>query len=193
MARFRSHGWKPEELKIYWNAKQLENLSPKYETNDKQIQEKEKTKLEADDDLKNNQIKEESETKVEESDEVKNKELAAPVETNDNLIQKQEKTELKVDDDSKDETKVEESDEIKNKHLVVEDDKLPPHDPSDVDVILSLRRYPVSKRNHAGKITYVNKGIEKAVFDAPEDAQLIVLNFAVSHSLDIFLDYISIF
>jgi hypothetical protein len=193
MARFRSHGWKPEELKIYWNAKQLENLSPKHETNDKQIEEKEKTKLEADhdskDEAKNNQIKEESETKVEESDEVKNKELAAPVETNDNQIQKEEKTELKADDDSKDE----ESDEVKNKHLVAEDGNLPPHDPSDVDVILSLRRYPVSKRNHAGKITYVNKGIERAVFDAPEDAQLIVLNFAVSHSLDIFLDYISIF
>jgi LPS O-antigen subunit length determinant protein (WzzB/FepE family) len=174
MARFRSHGWKPEELKIYWNAKQLENLSPKHETNDKQIQEKEKTKLEADDDskdeAKNNQIKEETETKVEESDEVKNKELAAPVETKD-----------------------EDADEVKTKQIVAEAENLLPHDPSDADVILSLSQYPVSKRNHAGKITYVNKGIEKAVFDAPEDAQLIVLNFAVSHSLDIFLDYISTF
>ena len=61
-----------------------------------------------------------------------------------------------------------------------EDDRKPPHDPSDADVIDALRRNPVSKRNHAGKIAYVNQGIEKAVFDVPEDAQIIVLNFAVS-------------
>lgn len=102
MSRFRSQGWEPNELKIYWNAKQLENLCPKEEKND-----------------------------------------------------------------------------------------LPPHDPSDADVIVALRQYPVSKRNHDVTITYVNKGIEKAVFDAPEDAQLIVLNFAVSYSSTIVLVYIS--
>jgi hypothetical protein len=96
MARFRSHGWEPKELKVYWNAKQLENLCPKDEqTDDKDIS--------------------------------------------------------------------------------------PPHDPSDSDVVRALRECPVSKRDHAGEITYVNKGIEKAVFDVPEEAQIIVLNFAVSY------------
>jgi hypothetical protein len=56
------------------------------------------------------------------------------------------------------------------------------YDPSDADVVKALRQYPVSQRKHAGKITYVNKGIEKAVFDLPKDAQIIVLNFAVSCS-----------
>ncbi|CAF1036176.1 unnamed protein product [Adineta steineri] len=98
MARFRSCGWKPNELKLYWNATQLENLCPKYVTNDKQVKEKDKN--------------------------------------------------------------------------------LPSHDPSDADAVLALRQYPVSKRIHAGTITYVNKGIQDAVFDAPKDAQLIVLNFA---------------
>jgi DNA-directed RNA polymerase subunit F len=114
MARFRSHGWEPEELKIYWNAKQLENLCPKSQT----------------------------------EDEIKN-------ETN---------TEVKIEKTH--EAKVE---------------NLPPHDPSDVDVVLALRQYPVSNRNYDCTINYINKGIEKAVFDAPEDAQLIVLNFAVSY------------
>ncbi|CAF4453093.1 unnamed protein product [Adineta steineri] len=62
------------------------------------------------------------------------------------------------------------------------DNNLLLHDPSDTDAIQALYEYPVSKRNHAGKITYVNKGIEKAVFDAPKDAQLIVLNFANERS-----------
>jgi hypothetical protein len=101
MTRYRSHGWDPTELKIYWNEKQLENLCPKNDTN------------------------------------------------NENL---------------------------------------PPHDPSDADVVRALRQYPVSQRNHDVKISYIHKGIEKAVFDAPEDAQLIVLNFAVSYSLNIVLD-----
>jgi hypothetical protein len=57
---------------------------------------------------------------------------------------------------------------------------LPPHDPSDGDVVLALRKFPVSERKHAGKITYVNKGIETAVFDVPTDAHIILLNFAVS-------------
>jgi len=57
---------------------------------------------------------------------------------------------------------------------------IPPHDPSDDDAIENLRQYPVSERNHSGTIEYINKGIEKAVFDVPEDAQIIVLNFAVN-------------
>jgi hypothetical protein len=56
------------------------------------------------------------------------------------------------------------------------------YDPSDADVVQALRQYPVSQRKHAGKITYVNKGIEKAVFELQKDAQIIVLNFAVSCS-----------
>lgn len=93
ITRFRNHGWDPSELKLYWNAKQLEDLCPK--------------------------------------------------------------------------------DGIDAEFL---------HDPSDADAVHALRQYPVCQRNHAGKITYVNKGIEKAVFDAPENAQLIVLNFAVKGS-----------
>jgi hypothetical protein len=54
------------------------------------------------------------------------------------------------------------------------------HDPS--DAVAALRLNPVSSRKHAGHITYVNQGIEKAVFDVPEGAQIIVLNFAVSTS-----------
>ena len=96
MSRFRSQGWEPNELKLYWNATQLENLCPKEDKNDP-----------------------------------------------------------------------------------------PTSDPSDADVVVALRQYPVSKRNHDVKISYIHKGIEKAVFDAPEDAQLIVLNFAVSYSSSI--------
>jgi hypothetical protein len=93
MAKFRKNGFEPKELKLYWNAEQLENLCPKQE--------------------KQSEI------------------------------------------------------------------KPPPHDPSDDDCIENLRQYPVSERNHSGTITYVNKGIEKAVFDIPDEAQIIVLNFAV--------------
>jgi len=60
-----------------------------------------------------------------------------------------------------------------------EENKVPLHDPSDDDAVENLRKYPVSKRNHDCKITYVTNGIEKAVFDIPEGAQIIVLNFAV--------------
>lgn len=56
----------------------------------------------------------------------------------------------------------------------------PPHDPSDDDAIKNLRQYPVSNRNHAGQISYINDGIERAVFGIPEDAQIILLNFAVN-------------
>ncbi|CAF1149942.1 unnamed protein product [Didymodactylos carnosus] len=98
MTRFRENGWEPDELKVYWNAEQLEILCPKDDQLDK------------------------------------------------------------------------------------EDGRLPPHDPSDVDVVEALRQCPVSKRNHAGKITYVNNGIEKAVFDVPRNAQIIVLNFANEQS-----------
>ena len=86
ITRFRSQGWQPEELKLYWNVEQIENLC--------------------------------------------HEELEC--------------------------------------------------DPSDTDAVSALRQNPVSKRNHQCQITYVNKGIEKAVFDVPEDAQIIVLNFAVS-------------
>jgi len=92
MAKFREEGFKPEELKIYWNVEQLENLCPKQGE---------------------------------------------------------------------------------------QSDITPPHDPSDIDAVENLRQFPVSTRNHLGTITYVAKGIEKAVFDIPEDAQIIVLNFAV--------------
>lgn len=100
MDRFRSHGWKAEELKIYWNAQQLEDLCPQSTTDDKEEEEAKKD--------------------------------------------------------------------------------FPPHDPSDVDAVLALRQNPVSKRNFDCKIEFIHQGIERAVFDAPKDAQLIVLNFAVS-------------
>jgi hypothetical protein len=95
MKRFRKGGYQPEELKVYWSAKQLEDLCPK---------------------------------------EGDNSETTPP----------------------------------------------PPHDPSDADAIANLRAHPVSTRNHQCQIKYVHKGIEKAVFDIPEDAQVIVLNFAVN-------------
>ncbi|UJR21794.1 hypothetical protein I4U23_024869 [Adineta vaga] len=60
--------------------------------------------------------------------------------------------------------------------------RMPPHDPSDTDAIENLRKYPVATRKHSGQITYVDKGIEKAVFDIPDDAQVIVLNFANEQS-----------
>ncbi len=93
MDKFRHDGYQPEELKLYWNAEQLEALCPK------------------------------------------------PGES------------LEI---------------------------IPPHDPSDKDAIENLRKYPVSERKHSGKIEYINKGIEKAVFDVPEGKQIIVLNFAVN-------------
>lgn len=55
-----------------------------------------------------------------------------------------------------------------------------PYDPSDDDAVENLRKYPVNERNHSGIITYVTNGIEKAVFDVPEDAHIILLNFAVN-------------
>jgi hypothetical protein len=55
-----------------------------------------------------------------------------------------------------------------------------PHDPSDNECIINLRKHPVSERKHSGTIDYINKGIEEAVFDVPENAQIIVLNFAVN-------------
>ena len=57
---------------------------------------------------------------------------------------------------------------------------IPSHDPSDDDAVQNLRKYPVSERNHSGEIRYVNDGIERAVFDVPEEAQIILLNFAVN-------------
>ncbi|CAF1130150.1 unnamed protein product [Rotaria sordida] len=55
-------------------------------------------------------------------------------------------------------------------------------DPSDDDAVENLRQYPVSERNHSGKIIYVTNGIEKAVFDVPENVQIILLNFANEQS-----------
>ncbi|CAF2095131.1 unnamed protein product [Rotaria magnacalcarata] len=91
--QFRKDGFKPEELKVYWNEEQLENLCPKHGQCDNSEQ-------------------------------------------------------------------------------------FPPHDPSDIDAIQYLRQCPVSQRNHAVEIRYVNNGIQLAVFDVPKDAQIIVLNFA---------------
>ena len=56
-----------------------------------------------------------------------------------------------------------------------------PYDPSDDDAVEYLCKYPVSERIHSGKITYVTNGIEKAVFDVPEHAQIVLLNFAVNN------------
>ncbi|CAF2833656.1 unnamed protein product [Rotaria sp. Silwood2] len=137
IARFRSHGWQPNELKIYWNVQQLENLCPKHETQAKQGEEKDEEK---------------TRVKLENNEEVK--------------------------------------DEVKTE---VRHENLPPHDPSDADVVQDLRQHPVSKRNNAGNITYVNKGIQNAVFDIPEGAQIILLNFAVSYSSNITLGLRSTF
>jgi len=61
-----------------------------------------------------------------------------------------------------------------------------PCDPSDDDAVENLREYPVSERNHSGRITYITNGIEKAVFDVPENAQIILLNFAVNDFVFLF-------
>jgi hypothetical protein len=61
-----------------------------------------------------------------------------------------------------------------------QDASLSPHGPSDNDVVEVLRQFPVSERKHTGNITYVNNGIQKALFDVPEGAQIIVLSFAAS-------------
>ncbi|CAF3718770.1 unnamed protein product [Rotaria socialis] len=157
MARFRSSGWKPEELKIYWNVQQLENLCPKHETESKKGEEKLEPKCEAEDNRKNETTRD----------------------------MKLEKTEVAI------EAKAERKDAIENQMNARPTEKekseatneiLSPHDPSDADIIQALRECPVSKRNNAGKITYVNTGIEKAVFDIPETAQIIVLNFANERS-----------
>lgn len=95
MKRFRNDGFRPEELKLYWNPKQIEKLCP------------------------------------------------------------------------------DASEQI-------------PFDPSDSGAVDNLRQYPVSERNHRGRITYVTNGIEKAVFDIPEDAQIILLNFAVNKLHSVF-------
>lgn len=71
-------------------------------------------------------------------------------------------------------------------------DVVPPHDPSDADAIANLRAFPVSDRNHEFNIKYVTKGIEKAVFDVPEDAQIIVLNFAVNFFINIVSSFVLI-
>ena len=67
----------------------------------------------------------------------------------------------------------------------------PPHDPSDKDVIGNLQKHPVERHFHSGRITYKTTGIEKVVFEVPESAQIILLNFAVDLSFlsDIHTDY----
>ncbi|CAF0938712.1 unnamed protein product [Adineta ricciae] len=102
MKQFRSYGWNPKDLKLYWTLQQLEDLCPK------------------------NEVKTENEQT--------------------NRI---------------------------NALLC---------DPSDVDTMEALRRHPVSQRNHTCKLEYINKSIEKAVFDVPEQAQLIILTFANERS-----------
>ncbi len=116
MARFRSHGWEPKELKVYWNSQQLEDLCPKSDTDN-----------------------------------------SKKIEGNDEKEIQEEKTNVQAN---------------------IED--LPEYDPSDADAVQLLRQNPVSNRNYECEIKYVHNGIERAVFDVPEDAQLIVLNFAVS-------------
>lgn len=54
------------------------------------------------------------------------------------------------------------------------------YDPSDKDAFKNLRQYPVASRRNRGEINYVTNGIEKAVFDIPEESQVIVVNFAVN-------------
>ncbi|CAF4541004.1 unnamed protein product, partial [Rotaria sp. Silwood2] len=171
MNHFRSHGWEPNELKIYWNVQQIENLCPKHETQpSKQVEETDQDK---------NNVN--SETEVEPQCEPEHtRKDTTKIETK---LEKNEETK----DEATVEVKSENNNEVKeqmkdepNKETKAEN--LPPHDPSDVDVVQALREHPVSKRNNSRKITYVNKGIEKAVFDIPEDAQIILLNFANERS-----------
>ena len=218
MAEFRSHGWNPEELKVYWDAKQLEDLCPREEVSLEQTPEAQQPSavettgpVDGKDDITVDEKKEEkvnevvgvqqeSKAKEEGPSEVANdqekpetKEERANEVANDE--QKSETKEVKpsevVDDQQKSEAKeggegeavpvqVETKDEVKVRNQRPMASKPFLHDPSDADAVRDLRQNPVDKRNHAVKITYVNKGIEKAVFDAPEDVQLIVLNFAVS-------------
>ncbi|CAF1191640.1 unnamed protein product [Adineta steineri] len=200
MARFRSHGWEPKELKLYWNAQQLEDLCPKHEINSKQTEENDKTKLEVDssandesNDKKSNEV--ESKQIVVEGEE--NKQSAVENETINNqckadheiqdgeiekLVEKMDITGEHSNPTTDNQCDAISTTEIEIKNEQINDNNLFRHDPSDADAIQALYEFPVSKRNHAGKITYVNKGIEKAVFDAPKDAQLIVLNFANERS-----------
>ncbi|CAF3766665.1 unnamed protein product [Rotaria sordida] len=214
MARFRSHGWEPNELKIYWNVQQLENLCPKHETQAEQVEVRDEektdvnsetkhtlkdttkveTKLEKNEEVKNEatvDVKNESnnevrsEVKGESNEEAKNEATVEAKTESKNEVRDQVKDELNEETNGEPtvETKTESNNEARSEvNDEAKAENFPPHDPSDADVIRALRQYPVSKRNNAGKITYVNKGIEKAVFDVPEDAQIIVLNFANERS-----------
>ncbi|CAF4685296.1 unnamed protein product, partial [Rotaria sp. Silwood2] len=180
MARFRSHGWKHNELKIYWNVEQLENLCPIHETQTKHMEIKDEennninsqTKIEPKCEAENNR-KDTTiiETKLEKNKETKDEATVEVKNENEN----ENDNDYHVNDQMKDEP----NEEVKDKAKV---ENLPSHDPSDVDVVQALLEYPVSKRNNLGKITYVNKGIEKAIFDIPEDDQIILLNFANERS-----------
>ncbi|CAF4062233.1 unnamed protein product, partial [Rotaria sp. Silwood2] len=180
MARFRSHGWKHNELKIYWNVEQLENLCPIHETQTKHVEIKDEennninsqTKIEPKCEAENNR-KDTTiiETKLEKNKETKDEATVEVKNENEN----ENDNDYHVNDQMKDEP----NEEVKDKAKV---ENLPSHDPSDVDVVQALLEYPVSKRNNLGKITYVNKGIEKAIFDIPEDDQIILLNFANERS-----------
>ncbi|CAF1423147.1 unnamed protein product [Adineta steineri] len=205
MARFRSHGWDPKDLKVYWNAQQLEDLCPKHEINSKQTEESDKTKLEVnnspndEDKNKENVLADKSKDKksneVERKLGVENKQSIVEDETINNqckaevqdgeiekLVEKMDITDEHSNHTNDNQCEAVSKIDIKMKNDQIGDNNLLLHDPSDADAIQALYEYPVSKRNHAGKITYVNKGIEKAVFDAPKDAQLIVLNFANERS-----------
>ncbi|CAF4141450.1 unnamed protein product [Rotaria magnacalcarata] len=178
MTRFRSHGWEPNELKIYWNLQQLENLCPKDETQIKQVDKRNEEKIDVNnetkleekcelnrtqEDFKNLNIQ--SKTNEESKDEAK---FEIEKEVNDPVRDEVKDQSSEENNREKDKT----NEEVENENLLLE------HDPSDADAAEALRQYPVSKRNNAGKITYINQGIEKAVFDIPENAQIIVLNFA---------------
>lgn len=63
----------------------------------------------------------------------------------------------------------------------IENERLPPYESCFVNVVKASRQHSVLTRNHGVKITYVNKVIEKAVFDIPNDVPIILLHFAVSY------------
>lgn len=160
MARFRSHGWKPEELKVYWNVEQIENLCKQCEAeNNDHVDNKKRHELkDADLDLK-----------------VEEREALAEKISNENTTESS--AEIKTDVGNHLTVSRKEEIQIESKKAT-----LLQYDPSDVDAVENLRLYPASKRNNAGKIHYVNQGIEEAVFQIPEEAQIIVLNFAVGLS-----------
>lgn len=49
---------------------------------------------------------------------------------------------------------------------------------TDTDTHETLNKFPVNTRKNSGKIEFIQSGIENAVFEVPEDKQVIVLDFA---------------